>query len=133
MADASQGGRRPGARRRHARTCPATTTTLTTRLTPTRPGCTSAGVTVAIRSKSGGPSAATGGRNLPYEAATAVAFGLPEDVALKAVTLTPAQILGVADRVGSLEAGKRANLVVTAGHILQPTTPVLALFIGGKP
>jgi imidazolonepropionase-like amidohydrolase len=91
-----------------------------------------AGVTVAIRSKSGGPAAATGGRNVPYEAATAVAFGLPENVALKAVTLTPAQILGIADRVGSLEAGKRANLVVTAGHILQPTTPVLALFIDGK-
>ena len=52
--------------------------------------------------------------------------------ALKAVTLTPAQILGVADKVGSLEVGKRANLVVTAGHILQPTTPVLALFIDGR-
>jgi imidazolonepropionase-like amidohydrolase len=91
-----------------------------------------AGVTVAIRSRSGGPSAATGGRNLPYEAATAIAFGLPEDVALRAVTLTPAQILGVADQIGSLEPGKRANLVVTAGHILQPTTEVLALFIDGK-
>ena len=90
-------------------------------------------MTVAIRSKAGGSAAATAGRNLPYEAATAVAFGLPEDVALKAVTLTPAQILGVADQVGSLEAGKRANLVVTAGHILQPTTPVLALFIDGEP
>jgi imidazolonepropionase-like amidohydrolase len=92
-----------------------------------------AGVTVAIRSKAGGPAAATNGRNLPYEAATAVAFGLPEDEALRAVTLTPAQVLGVADRVGSLETGKCANLVVTAGHIFQPTTPVLALFIEGKP
>jgi len=91
-----------------------------------------AGVTVAIRSKSGGPAAATGGRNLPYEAATAVAFGLTEDAALKAVTLVPAQILGVAEQVGSLEVGKRANLVVTAGHVLQPTTSVLALFIDGK-
>ena len=43
------------------------------------------------------------------------------------------RILGVADRLGSLEVGKRANLVVTAGHILQPTTSVLALFIDGKP
>jgi imidazolonepropionase-like amidohydrolase len=91
-----------------------------------------AGVTLAIACKSTGPSAATGARNLPYEAATAVAFGLPEDTALKAVTLTPAQILGVADRVGSLEAGKCANIVVTAGHLLQPTTQVLALFIEGK-
>jgi imidazolonepropionase-like amidohydrolase len=92
-----------------------------------------AGVTVAIRSKAGGPSAATGGRNLPYEAATAIAFGLPEDVALQAITLTPARVLGVADQIGSLETGKRANLVVTAGHILQPTTSVLALFVEGKP
>ena len=52
---------------------------------------------------------------------------------LKAVTITPAQILGVADQVGSLETGKRANVVVTAGHLLEPTTPVLALFIDGEP
>jgi imidazolonepropionase-like amidohydrolase len=92
-----------------------------------------AGVTIAIRSNDGGPEQATAGRNLPYEAATAVAFGLPEAEAVKAVTLAPAQILGVAGQVGSLEAGKRANLVITAGHILQPTTDVKALFIGGKP
>ena len=92
-----------------------------------------AGVTVAIHSKSGASTNETAARNLPFEAATAVAFGLPEEVALKAVTLTPAQILGVADQVGSLETGKRANLVVTAGHVLQPTTPVLALFIDGEP
>jgi imidazolonepropionase-like amidohydrolase len=92
-----------------------------------------AGVTLAIRSQSGGPGTGTAGRNLPYEAAAAVAFGLPEDVALQSITLTPARILGVADQVGSLETGKRANLVVTAGHVLQPTTPVLALFIDGQP
>ena len=90
-------------------------------------------MTIAIRSNDGGPEQATAARNLPYEAATAVAFGLPEAEALKAVTLAPAQILGVADQVGSLEVGKRANLVITAGHILQPTTDVKALFIGGKP
>src|SRR4029077_168080 len=45
----------------------------------------------------------------------------------------PAQILGVADQIGSLETGKRANVVVTAGHLLEPTTPVLALFIDGEP
>jgi imidazolonepropionase-like amidohydrolase len=92
-----------------------------------------AGVTFAIRSKGGGPGSATASRNLPYEAATAVAFGLPEDEALRAITLTPAEILGIADQVGSLEVGKRANVVVTAGHILQPTTPVVALFLDGKP
>jgi imidazolonepropionase-like amidohydrolase len=92
-----------------------------------------AGVTFAIRSGGRAPDLATAARNLPYEAAVAVAYGLPEAEALKAVTLTPAQILGVADRLGSLEQGKRANLVITAGHILQPTTIVKALFIGGKP
>ena len=92
-----------------------------------------AGVPFAIRSQAGGPSAATALRNLPYEAATAVAFGLPEDAAVQAVTIAPARILGVADQVGSIEAGKRANLVVTAGHVLQPTTTVLALFIDGEP
>ncbi len=92
-----------------------------------------AGVTFAIRSQGGGPSAATALRNLPYEAASAVAFGLPEDTAIQAVTIAPARILGIADQVGSIEAGKRANLVVTAGHLLQPTTNVLALFIDGEP
>ena len=93
-----------------------------------------AGVTVAIHSRSGsGGGGETAARNLPFEAATAVAFGLPEEVALKAVTITPAQILGVGDQVGSLATGKRANVVVTAGHLIQPTTPVLALFIDGEP
>src|SRR5439155_6387255 len=62
----------------------------------------SAGVTFAIRSQGGGPAAATAARNLPYEAATAVAFGLPADLAIQAVTLAPARILGIADQVGSL-------------------------------
>ncbi len=92
-----------------------------------------AGVTVAIHSKEGASTNETAARNLPFEAAAAVAFGMPEDVALRAVTLTPAEILGVADQIGSLEAGKRANIVVTAGHLLQPTTPVLSLFIDGEP
>jgi imidazolonepropionase-like amidohydrolase len=92
-----------------------------------------AGVTFAIHSKSGGSSGETAARNLPFEAAAAIAYGLPEDVGLKSVTLGPAQILGVADQVGSLDTGKRANVVVTAGHLLQPTTPVLALFVDGEP
>jgi hypothetical protein len=39
----------------------------------------------------------------------------------------------VADQLGTIDVGKRANLVITAGHLLQPTTEVKALFIGGKP
>jgi imidazolonepropionase-like amidohydrolase len=87
-----------------------------------------AGVQFCIRS---GGSMNT--RNLPYEAAMAVSYGLPPDEGLKAVTLYPAQILGVADQLGSIEPGKRANLVLTNGDILQASTRVLALFIDGKP
>ena len=92
-----------------------------------------AGVTFAIRSKDADAEAATAPRNLPYEAATAVAYGLPEDAAVKAVTITPAKILGIADKVGSIEVGKRANLVIAMGHLLQPATEVKALFVNGKP
>ena len=92
-----------------------------------------AGVTIAIRSAGAGPDNATAPRNLPYEAATAVAYGLPEIEAIRAVTISPARLLGVADRLGSLEAGKRANVVITAGPILQVSTEVKGLFIGGKP
>jgi len=71
-------------------------------------------------------------RNLPYHAATAAAYGLAEDEALKSVTLYPAQILGVADRVGSLEVGKDATLIVTTGDPLEITTHVKAAYIGGR-
>jgi len=71
-------------------------------------------------------------RNLPYHAAACAAFGLPRDVALKAVTIFPAQIFGVADRVGSLEVGKRADVIVTDGDPLEIVTHVKRLFIGGE-
>lgn len=72
-------------------------------------------------------------RNLPYQAGTAVAFGLPRDEALKAITIYPAQIFGVADRIGSLEVGKMANLFVTDGDPLEIRTQVKHLFISGEP
>jgi imidazolonepropionase-like amidohydrolase len=72
-------------------------------------------------------------RQLPYQAGTAVAYGLPYDVALRSVTLTPAEMLGVADTLGSIEKGKRANLVVTDGDILEIATRVKRVFIGGRP
>ena len=62
----------------------------------------------------------------------AAAYGLPKAEALKAVTLYPAQILGVADRVGSIEQGKLANLVVADGDILEPRTRIRHLFINGR-
>ena len=71
-------------------------------------------------------------RDLPYHAGLAGAYGLSKEDALKSVTLYPAQILGVADKIGSLEAGKIANLVVTDGDILQPRTNVKYLFINGR-
>jgi imidazolonepropionase-like amidohydrolase len=92
-----------------------------------------AGIRFAIRAVDSGPGSATSTRNLPYQAAMAVAYGLPPDEGLKAVTVYPAEILGVADRLGSIEVGKLANLVVCDGHILQPTTQVKGLFIGGRP
>lgn len=71
-------------------------------------------------------------RNLPYHAAACAAFGLPKFAALKAVTIFPAQILGVADKVGSLEPGKRADVIVTDGDPLEIVTHVRRLFIGGE-
>ena len=71
-------------------------------------------------------------RNLPYHAAAAAAYGLPPDEALKAITLYPARILGVADRVGSLEPGKDATLIVTDGDVLEPATRVEQAFVQGR-
>ncbi len=71
-------------------------------------------------------------RNLPYHAAMAAAYGLPKDAALKAVTLFPAEIFGVADRIGSLEIGKDATLIVTTGDPLEITSNVEMEFIQGK-
>jgi imidazolonepropionase-like amidohydrolase len=71
-------------------------------------------------------------RTLPFHAGLASAFGLPKDEALKAVTLYPAQIMGVADRLGTIEKGKLANLVVTDGDLLEVRTHVHYLFIDGR-
>jgi imidazolonepropionase-like amidohydrolase len=71
-------------------------------------------------------------RNLPYHAATAAAYGLPVDEALKGITLYPAQILGVADRVGSIEKGKDATLFVADGDILETPTHVEMAFVQGR-
>ncbi|HZY89289.1 MAG TPA: amidohydrolase family protein, partial [Gemmataceae bacterium] len=87
-----------------------------------------AGVPFCIRS-----TGTTNTRNLPYEAAMAVSYGLPPEEGLKAVTLYPAQILGVDRDLGSISKGKRANLVLTNGDILQASTQVAALFIDGRP
>jgi imidazolonepropionase-like amidohydrolase len=71
-------------------------------------------------------------RNLPYQAASAVAYGLPREEALKAITLYPARILGVDDRVGSLEPGKDATLFIADGDPLEARTVVERAWIGGR-
>ncbi|HJT18710.1 MAG TPA: amidohydrolase family protein [Thermoanaerobaculia bacterium] len=71
-------------------------------------------------------------RNLPYHAAMCAAFGLPKDVALKSVTIFPAEIFGVADKIGSLEVGKMANVILTNGDPLEIVTQVKKVFIAGE-
>ena len=71
-------------------------------------------------------------RNLPYEAAQAVAFGLPHDEALKGLTLYPAQMAGVADRLGSIEPGKDATLFAADGDILDIRANVKRMWVAGK-
>jgi imidazolonepropionase-like amidohydrolase len=71
-------------------------------------------------------------RNLPYEAAQAVAFGLPYDEALKSLTLNPAEIWGVGGEYGSIEKGKYADLIVTDGDPLEVRTQVKMMFIKGE-
>ncbi len=75
----------------------------------------------------------TNARNLGHHAAMAAAYGLPRDEALKSITLFPAQILGVADRLGSIEPGKIADLIVTDGDPLEITTHVEQVYINGRP
>ncbi|MBX2990675.1 MAG: amidohydrolase family protein [Bacteroidetes bacterium] len=87
-----------------------------------------AGIRFAIISEEEAPHE----RNLPYQAAHAAAYGLPKEEALKAITLYPAQIFGVADRIGSLELGKDATLIITDGDPLEIMTRVEMQFIEGK-
>ena len=71
-------------------------------------------------------------RTLPYEAANAVSFGLPEDEAFNAITRYPAEILGLGDELGTIETGKIANLIVTDGAPLQIRTRMLHVIINGN-
>lgn len=71
-------------------------------------------------------------RRLSQHAGTAVAYGLPHDEALRAVTINAAQMLGLGDRLGTLEPGKIANLIVTTGDPLEIRTQLRYLFINGQ-
>jgi imidazolonepropionase-like amidohydrolase len=92
-----------------------------------------AGVKFAIGGDgAGSPGGAAAMRNLPYHAGCAVAYGLPHDLALRSITLSAAEILGVADRIGSITPGKDATLIVCDGDILETETHVTQAFIQGR-
>jgi len=88
-----------------------------------------AGVKFAICGDGGDSSNA---RNLPYQAANAVAYGLAEADAVRAVTLSAAEILGVADQIGSLEVDKLATLVITDGPLLESDTQIEHAYVAGR-
>jgi imidazolonepropionase-like amidohydrolase len=73
-----------------------------------------------------------GSRNLPYAAGYAVAYGLPYDEALKAITLNPAEMFGLGDKLGSLDVGKMGNVVVANGDPLDVRTSVKQVFMDGE-
>jgi len=75
----------------------------------------------------------SGSRNLPYEAAAAVPYGLPHDEAYKAISLNAAEIFGVSKRLGSIDEGKTADLIVTDGDPMEAQTQIKSVFIDGKP
>jgi imidazolonepropionase-like amidohydrolase len=75
---------------------------------------------------------ASSSRNLPFEAANAVAYGLPKGEALRAITINCAEMLGVADRLGTIESGKIANLIVTDGDPMEYQTQILHVIVDGR-
>jgi len=87
-----------------------------------------AGVKIAIAGGAGGLYS----YRLPWEAGVAVAFGLPEEEALKAVTINAAEFMGIADKVGSLEVGKEATLLITTGTPLDMTSNIEQSYIQGR-
>lgn len=92
-----------------------------------------AGVPVAIIGNNGdGDEEQFNVRNVKYEAGNAVSYGMSHDAALRAVTLTPAELFGVADRVGSLQAGRDANVVVWSGDPFEFSTRVEHVYIHGQ-
>lgn len=85
-----------------------------------------AGVKVAIRTND-----SENVRNLPFNAGFAAAYGMGKAEALKAVTIVPAEIFGLADKLGSIEQGKVANLVVCTGDMFEHKTEIKHVFIDG--
>jgi len=90
-----------------------------------------AGVTVILVTNGDGGDERFNARNIKYEAGNAVAYGMTHDDALQAITLAPAELFGISDRIGSLQAGRDANLVVWSGDPFEFSTQVEHVFIRG--
>ncbi len=85
-----------------------------------------AGIKVAIRTNE-----TENVRNLPFNAGYAAAYGMGREQALRAVTIVPAEILGIDDELGSIEVGKKANLFISNGDPFEPRTQIEQVFIRG--
>ena len=91
-----------------------------------------AGVTVIVVGNGPGDEETFNVRNIKQEAGNAVAYGMSWDDALRAVTLTPAEVFGVADKIGSLQAGRDANVVIWSGDPFEFTTVPEHVFVRGR-
>jgi imidazolonepropionase-like amidohydrolase len=91
-----------------------------------------AGVQVILVGNGDGDESRFNARNIKYEAGSAVAYGMNYDDALRAVTLTPAEVFGLSDRVGSLQPSRDANVVVWSGDPFEFSTRVEHVFIRGR-
>ena len=91
-----------------------------------------AGVQVALIGNGGGDEELFNVRNIRYEAGNAVGYGLSWNEALKAITQAPAEIFGVADRIGTLQAGREANVVVWDGDPFEFATRAVAVYVRGQ-
>ena len=91
-----------------------------------------AGVTVIVVGNGPGDEESFNVRNIKQEAGNAVAYGMSWDDALRAVTLTPAEVFGVADRIGSLQSGRDANVVIWSGDPFEFTTVPEHVFVRGR-
>lgn len=91
-----------------------------------------AGVQVVIVASNGSDVTRYNARNIKYEAGNAVAYGMSYDDALRAVTLTPAELFGLSDRIGSLQTGREANLVVWSGDPFEFSTQAEHVFLRGR-
>jgi imidazolonepropionase-like amidohydrolase len=91
-----------------------------------------AGAQVVLVGNGDGDESRFNARNIKYEAGSAVAYGMNYDDALRAITLTPAEVFGLSDRIGSLQTGRDANVVVWSGDPFEFSTRAEHVFIRGR-